>query len=220
MRTFLFGLPFDLLRNELLIGTFSEMRDNDEVDDENEGVGDKAGWRLRLGNEFERGVSFTFNFTLNMALLSVNFPECTRMNNQVKFRKKNQSSSRLLMTSSLVFFFCRRVNVNNKKADNEVSFLAVVFDTRSSSENSTRQRLQQHWEWVNFFFLYRDRSKAKKRINLMLNLINSRYRALQHNSTLPVRVVVALSQCLPHTSVTFPATSPPPKLAAAWIVYM
>lgn len=66
MRTFLFGLPFDLLRNELLIGTFSEMRDNDEVDDENEGVGDKAGCRLRLGNEFERGVSFTFNFTLNM----------------------------------------------------------------------------------------------------------------------------------------------------------
>lgn len=66
MRTFLFGLPFDLLRNELLIGTFSEMRDSDEVDDENEGVGDRTGWRRLLGNEFERGVSFTFNFTLNM----------------------------------------------------------------------------------------------------------------------------------------------------------
>lgn len=66
MRTFLFGLPFDLLRKELLIGTFSEILDSDEVDDEKDGVGDRAGCRRRRGNELERGVSFTFSLTLNI----------------------------------------------------------------------------------------------------------------------------------------------------------
>lgn len=61
----MFVLPFDLLRNELLIGAFSEILDREDVDDENEEVGDNTFFR-RLGNEFDRGLSFTFSFTLNM----------------------------------------------------------------------------------------------------------------------------------------------------------
>lgn len=71
MRTFLLFLPFLLLRNELLVGTFVPLlckRDSDDVDDEK----DEAGVAFRLrGRELVRGPSFTFNFTLNIITLRV-----------------------------------------------------------------------------------------------------------------------------------------------------
>lgn len=66
MRTFLLFLPFLLLRNELLVGTWVPLcciRDSEDVEDEK----DDAGVALRLrGSELVRGPSFTFSFTLNI----------------------------------------------------------------------------------------------------------------------------------------------------------
>jgi hypothetical protein len=67
MRTFLLFLPFLLLRNELFVGfaTLFWRRDNEDVDDEKD---DDGVARRRRGNEFVRGASFTFSFTVNIFL--------------------------------------------------------------------------------------------------------------------------------------------------------